>query len=250
MKHLCAWLVALLTFCGFSHLGYGAYPPVPSRYFTDTTRSIDPTRAVGFNRELENFERETSNQFLVYVTQRLPEGEELAHFSTETFHTWKVGQKGKDNGVIFFIFLGDRKTFIATGRGLEGALPDALCKRIIEQEVIPHFRQKDVEGGIEAGMSAIMAATKGEYSGTGKTVADEADENASTGIGVLLMVIFGFLIFGSLFSKQSLRRRYYGSDSYWGSGSGGSWSGGGGGGGGGFSGGGGSSGGGGAGGSW
>jgi len=72
-----------------------------------------------------------------------------------------VGQKHKDNGVVLFVFSQDRKMFIATGRGLEGALPDATCKTIITQEIVPRFKQGDFSGGIDAGVTALMAAAQG-----------------------------------------------------------------------------------------
>ena len=155
--------------------------------------------------------------------------------------------------------------FIQVGYGLEGVLPDALAKRIIETEIKPRFRAGDFDGGLNAGVTAILSAVRGEYKGTGSTVA-ERGRGSNSGSGVLVLILFVFLfgLFAVLPLIRALagttnRRRGYG---YWGGwtmggggfssgswGGGGGWSGGGGGGGG-FSGGGGSFGGGGAGGSW
>ena len=149
------------------------------------------------------------------------------------------------------------KLFLQTGYGLEGVLPDALCKRIIDEQITPRFKTGDFDGGLTAGVSAIIAATKGEYKGTGTTVADQHQRSSghgSVGSGFPIVFIVIVILFVILRSRSR-----YGGIQYWGGGwsgggSSGGWSSGGGGfgggGGGGFSGGGGSSGGGGAGGSW
>jgi len=142
--------------------------------------------------------------------------------------------------------------FIEVGYGLEGVLPDALCKRIIDEQITPRFRAGDFDGGLTAGVQAILAATKGEYRGTGTTVAEQGQAaDTHHGVGdVISTIIFILLIILFLYFRfffLPLGGIFY-SGSGW---SGGGRSGGGGfGGGGGFSGGGGSFGGGGAGGSW
>jgi uncharacterized protein len=171
-------------------------------------------------------------------------------YTVRVAQAWKVGQKGKDNGAALFVFIQDRKMFLQVGYGLEGALPDAVAKQIIENEIKPRFKNGDYDGGLSAGVAAILAATKGEYKGTGGTVADSRGQSRGSGsvLKTLVIGLFVLLIFASLFRRRS--SAFLGG---WMLGSGGFSSGGGGGGdsgGGGFSGGGGSFGGGGAGGSW
>jgi uncharacterized protein len=160
-----------------------------------------------------------------------------------------VGQKDKKNGVVLFVFTQDRNVYIQVGYGLEGALPDATCHQIIENEIKPYFRAGDYDSGLSAAVTAIMQATRGEYKGTGQT-ADDANGQSSSH-PVFLIFFVGFLLLSFLSSRR--RARLYGSSGrslvwFGGFGGGGGFSGGGGGGG--FSGGGGSFGGGGAGGSW
>ena len=69
------------------------------------------------------------------------------------------------------MFIQDRKMYIQVGYGLEGVLPDALCKRIIEDEIKPHFKAGDYTSGLMAGVQSMIEATRGEYQGTGRTVA-------------------------------------------------------------------------------
>src|SRR5208283_4938957 len=107
---------------------------------------------------------------------------------------WGVGQKGKDNGVVLFVFVQDHKMYIQVGYGLEGALPDALAKRIIDNEITPHFRNGDFDGGLRAGVTAILAATKGEYKGTGQTVADQSRSKQSGGSDWVIGLVIAFII--------------------------------------------------------
>ncbi len=163
------------------------------------------------------------------------------------FSRGKLARKDKNNGALLLVFTQDRKMFLQTGYGLEGAMPDAICKRIIEDEIKPHFKTGDYDAGLTAGVNAILAAAKGEYKGTGRT------HGNSQGIPVVFIIIFVIVVI--IILSNARRGGYYSSSGWsgggWGGGGGG-WSGGGGGGGGGggFSGGGGSTGGGGAGGSW
>lgn len=237
-----------------------ALPPPPARYFNDFAMVVRPQTAERLNQLLEDFERQTSNQIVVAIFPKLPEGVALDDYAQQVYRSWKVGQQGRDNGAIFFVFVQDRKMRIQTGRGLEGALPDAICKRIISDVVAPRLQVGDFDGGLTAGVNAIIAATKGEFKGTGRTVAEMQNQGDEVGsvFEVVIPLLF-FLFFAFLVSRARRRGVVYtgrGSRGIWIGPTGGGWRGGGGGfggggfGGGGFSGGGGTSGGGGASGGW
>ena len=147
-------------------------PPKPPRYFNDFASLVDSQTAEKLNRQLEDFERQTSNQLLVVVYPSLPPDAAIEDFTQDAFRAWKPGQQGRNNGAILFVFVKDRKMRIQTGYGLEGALPDAICKRIISDEITPRFQARDFAGGLTAGVNAMIAATRGEYKGTGRTVAE------------------------------------------------------------------------------
>src|SRR5262249_34559101 len=137
-------------------------PAAPTRYVTDRAGVLPPDRAEALNARLERYEQETSNQFIVWIDRRIPEGFYLEDFVVRAFKKWGVGQKGKNNAVALFVFVDDRKMRIEVGYGLEGALPDVTAHRIQEEQILPRFRVGDYAGGIEAGAEGIMAATKGE----------------------------------------------------------------------------------------
>jgi uncharacterized protein len=224
----------------------------PKHYFNDYANMVQPATAAYLESTLENFERETSNQILVVIFPEWPDDLVFDDYAQTLFRAAKIGQQGKDNGVLVLLSFKEGKIRIHTGRGLEGALPDALCIRIIRDEFAPQFRAKNYDECMKQGLAAIMAAAKGEYKGSGKTVAEQNvkkhDDESWLPI-VIFILIFLFFMF------MSMRRRgvFFGGGPgggffMGGGGGGGGFSGGGGGGGGddGFSGGGGDSGGGGA----
>jgi len=261
-RPLLALACCISLWLGGSALAGEIIPAAPEHYFNDYARVVSAATAARLDSTLEDFERKTSNQILVVVYPKMQSDSSIEDYTVRVAQSWKVGQKTKNNGAVLFVFIQDRKTFLQVGYGLEPVLPDAIAKRIIETEIKPRFRNGDFDGGLSAGVAAIMAATRGEYHGTGSTAAEQGRGSNRGGAALLFLLAFAiFGIFGALFLKAMIgagfRRRY----SPWGgwtigsggmsSGGWGGWGGGGGGGGGGgFSGGGGSFGGGGAGGSW
>ena len=148
-------------------------PPAPTRYFNDYAGVVSADTASRLNKTLEDFERDTSNQILVAIYPKMQSDSSIEDYTVRVAQAWKVGQKQKNNGAVLFVFIQDRKMFLQVGYGLEGALPDALAKQIIENELKPRFSGGDFDGGLSAGVAAILAATKGEYKGTGHTVAEQ-----------------------------------------------------------------------------
>lgn len=238
-----------------------AVPPAPTRFVTDKAGLLAPDAAARLEQRLEGFERETSNQFLVYAESRIPDGTTLEEYTVACAQAWKAGQAQRKNGMILFVFPESRKVRLEVGYGLEGAMPDALARRVLDEQVLPRFRAGDTSGGILAGVEAAIAATKGEYKGTGATQGQKKREKELRVPFPMILLMLAVLFFVVLPALSGRRRGAY---SYinrggWGGGGfgggfggfgGGFGGGGGGGGGGGFSGGGGSFGGGGASGDW
>jgi uncharacterized protein len=242
---ICCWLCPLLAW------GAEVIPPAPQQYFNDYAQVVSGSVASQLNTKLEEFEKATGNQVVVAIYPKMESDSSIDDYTVRVARAWKVGQKLKNNGVVLFVFTQNKQMFIQVGYGLEGALPDAICKQITEYEIKPRFKTGDYPGGLTAGINAIIAATKGEYKGTGATVAD-ARHRHSQHISNTIIILF--IVAFVLFRLMTRRHGWMYSSGGWGGfyGGGGGWSGGGGfsSGGGGFSGGGGSFGGGGAGSSW
>jgi uncharacterized protein len=179
-------------------------PRKPSQYITDNAGVISPPDLAEINQQLDQFERATSNQFLVAIYPQLPEGEDIADYCTRTFESWHPGQKSKSNGVVLFIFVNSHRVQITPGYGLEGALPDATCKDIIDTKIAPRFKTGDYTGGVRAGVNAIIAATRGEYRGTGSTVRNIVERH----IQDALFWTFAILILGTSLIRSALRRHF------------------------------------------
>ena len=145
---------------------------------------------------LEAFERETSNQ-LVVVTVPALEGQPIEDFSIKLAEKWKIGTKEHDNGVILLFSKEDRAMRIEVGYGLEGVLPDALAKRIIENEIVPRFKEGDFDGGVDRGVDAIILAARGEY--RGKPVEENDDKDKIAAMFVFFPVFYLIFPIGACF---------------------------------------------------
>src|SRR6266446_4844676 len=100
-------------------------PSKPDRYFNDYAGVVDQATASKLNEQLAQFERDTSTQILVAIYRSMESESSVADYTQRIAQTWGVGQKGRNNGAVLFVFVADHQMFIQTGYGLEGALPDA-----------------------------------------------------------------------------------------------------------------------------
>lgn len=212
----------------------------------DVAGLLRPDTKAYLNDILKAHEDSTSNQVMVLVVKSL-EGYDVETYATKAFRTYQLGQKDKNNGVLILIAVDDRTVRIETGYGLEGALPDALCGRIIEHEMVPYFREGNYDGGVIMGVHAVLRAIAGEYEANPR---EKSLPISPWFIAIALIVVGALLLLLSDKAMGGTTRgggwwlpyggfRYFGGGSFWGSGGGG-----------GFFGGGGSSGGGGASGRW
>jgi uncharacterized protein len=148
-------LAAFFLVCGVRSFAKVNLPDQPGNYVVDLAGIIRPDAQASLNGYLKHFEEVTTVQMIVLTIQSL-EGEPLEDFSIWVAHEkWKLGQKGKDNGVLMLVSVGDRQVRIEVGYGLEGVMTDAYSRRIIEQNLLPSFRQGDYTGGIVSAVSAV-----------------------------------------------------------------------------------------------
>ena len=177
-----------------------ACTPTPARalevpkyqgYVTDLAGMISPSERQRLEQTLLAFEQSDSTQIAVLTIPSL-EGDALEDFSIRTVDAWKIGQKGKDNGVLLLVSKGDRKIRIEVGRGLEGVLTDLLAGRIVDQIITPRFKANQLDEGFEAGISAIISATRGEFKSTGR-VPEKSGQSS-----LLPYLIFFAILVGTL----------------------------------------------------
>ena len=115
-------------------------PEHPEGRITDFTHTLSASEISHLDQKLAEYEKQTTNQIAVLMISSL-EGDNLEDYSIRLADKWKIGQKGKDNGVIILIVKNDRKLRIEVGYGLEGVLPDGLAGSIIRDEIAPLFRK-------------------------------------------------------------------------------------------------------------
>jgi uncharacterized protein len=188
VKRIALCLATLASSLVITSAGAEVIPPKPPGYFNDDAGVVSKEAALRFNEQLAQFERETSDQVVVAVFPKMRSDSDVADYTQRVAQAWGVGRKKQSNGVVLFVFVQDRKMFIQVGYGLEGALPDVTAFDITEYQIKPHFRNNDYEGGLAAGIDSICKAIRGEYKGSGKTVAEQRGNAGPPGI--LLFIIF------------------------------------------------------------
>lgn len=195
MRSFICLLLLLLALPARARGGTEVIPPTPSpHYIIDEAHVLSAATVQSIDGQLQQVERDTSNQIVVAIYPKMESNDDIAAYGVRVFQAWHIGQKAKNNGVVLLVFIQDRKMNITTGYGLEGALPDATAQQIIENELKPHFKNNDYDGGIQAGVNAILAATRGEYKGSGQTWLDYR----STIIPGLVVLLFVLLFVASM----------------------------------------------------
>lgn len=177
--------------------------PNPPKLVNDFASVLSQPDAQRIESALVAFSDSTSNQIVVVIVNSL-EGIDKAQFAYDIGHEWKVGQSEFNNGVVILIKpkRGNEKgeAFIATGYGLEGALPDAICRRIVDREMIPRFQEEDYFGGIVAALNVIMPIAAGEISSDKYAASNGEDGGLAAAILVILFIII-FVVLSAVSKK-------------------------------------------------
>ncbi|MDE2585586.1 MAG: YgcG family protein [Betaproteobacteria bacterium] len=152
-----------LALCGLLSPAAWAQVPVPplKARVTDLTGTLDSSRRNALESRLADFERQKGAQIAVLLVPSV-RPESIEQYGIRVAEAWKLGRKGVDDGLILLVAKNDREVRIEVGYGLEGTVPDAVAKRIIEEDIVPRFRSGDMVGGIDAGVGRLMAVVSGE----------------------------------------------------------------------------------------
>lgn len=137
--------------------------PAHVGYITDIAQILKPEEKSALEHAIDSYKTQTSNEIGILIVPSL-NGEDIADTAVQVGRSWGIGGKEKDNGVLILIAINDHQLFIATGYGLEGALPDIVAKGIIETDMLPAFREQKYFDGIAAGINSIEKHIGGEYS--------------------------------------------------------------------------------------
>ncbi|HVE49314.1 MAG TPA: TPM domain-containing protein, partial [Casimicrobiaceae bacterium] len=190
-------LCALASFAGAQpggwETGADGLKPVPAlaARVTDLTNTLSASDRSALETKLSNWERESGNQFAVLLVPTT-QPEPIETYSIRVAEAWKIGRKGRDNGVLLVVAKDDRKLRLEVGYGFEGVLTDATSRRIIAETITPLFRQGQFAAGINAGVDRVIGVI-----GKGQPLPPAEQRNQSrrsSGIGfetllILLLVV-------------------------------------------------------------
>lgn len=190
MKRTHLGFVALLIFAASIAAPVSAQKielPANDGYVTDSARLLTPEQDQALEDLLSAYERETSNQIVVLIIPSL-RGESGLDIALEAHRTWGVGGSEKDNGIVLLVAYEDREVFISVGNGLEGAVPDIVAKGVIDEEIVPRFREGAYAEGIRGAIEALQKHIGGEYT------ADRYAERNGAGWSPAMFFVFLVLL--------------------------------------------------------
>ena len=230
-------LLALIAALQF-HSSAETIPPSPVHYFNDYAGLISPSLVNSLGTRLANLEKTSSTQFIVAIFPTMDSDDDVASYTLRIARQWKIGQRGKNNGIILFIFVKDNQgktsTRLEVGYGLEGVVPNSTAQMIVDNDIRPHIRNAKAGGGqrewneaVSAGVNSVILALQNEYPGSATSSPEIF--GLSTHTWKIILICVAILLIG-VWSRP--HRYYYGyCDSYSSGGgdSGGSFGGGGGG---------------------
>src|SRR3989344_1829728 len=192
--------LSLFAFIFVPTLSFAAFQvPTNDGFVTDTAGILTSEQDATLEQRLMDYQKQTSNEIAVVIVSTLA-GDPIAEAAVEVGRAWGIGDSEKDNGVLLLIAHDDRQLFLATGYGLEGAVPDIVAKGIVEEDILPQFRDGNYYEGITAGLDALEMHIAGEYTADRYAEGDGADWGAFGGF--FLFVTFIFLQwFGAIMAR-------------------------------------------------
>ena len=181
-------------------------PMYPPRMVNDFSGLLKPGDLESLEKKLQSFYYETSTQIYIVILDDLS-GYDISDFAFRLGEKWGVGTKGKDNGIVILLNPSPDRThgeaFVATGYGLEGAVPDAIANRLVDLEMVPHFREQKYYEGLDAATNTIISLTRGEFTAE-KYLASKEETPAF--LEVLIPLIILIIVFSIVGARKS---RYY-----------------------------------------
>ena len=160
-------LITLFILLSALHLFGQEIPPRPNppRLVNDFTGTLTESEVSALENKLVATSDSSGVQIAVVMLSTL-DGYPISDYAFKLAEQWGIGQKGKNNGALLLISLNEHTLFIAPGYGLEGAMPDAYCKQIIDNDITPYFKKQQYYEGIDAGTTQMMNLARGDYQPT------------------------------------------------------------------------------------
>jgi uncharacterized protein len=192
-----AWLALVWLLLTIAPLHAALPVPALQVRVTDQSRVLEAAARSALEAKLAAFEQAKGSQTAVLIVDST-QPEDIAQFSIRVVDSWRLGRKDIDDGVLLLVALRDRALRIEVGRGLEGAIPDAIAKRVIAEVITPHLQRGDVAGGIDAGVDALIGLVDGEPLPAPAAQSKPQPDGASGGSDASSLVLLPALLSGLL----------------------------------------------------
>lgn len=168
-------------------------PPKPNKLVNDYVGILSSSEIYSLEQKLIDFDNSTSTQIIIVIIDDL-QGYDPSDFAQRIGEKWGAGRKGYDNGVVILLKptggQGQKKVEISTGYGLEGVIPDLTARRIVDNEMIPYFKQGDYYSGLDKATTTLMKLAAGEF-----TAAEYNKAAKGSNFGFLLPIINMVIMF-------------------------------------------------------
>lgn len=210
-KMMPKFLIFLLLFLPSTIFAQDFLPEKPVGFVNDFADVLSDSEVRILENKLSNYRDTTTNAIVVATIESL-EGYSIEEIATNLFNTWDIQYENRANGVLLLVSLNDRKLRIEVGYGLEGAIPDLIAGRIIDEIITPNFRNGSYFGGIDQATTAMMQLAAGEYEGN--LTRERSNDDEFDPFPIIIFIIIMIL----LFTRRGRRSRSYGPGGfiYWG----------------------------------
>jgi uncharacterized protein len=179
------------------------FPPQSKNIVTDYTNTLSASELQALEQKLTAFNDSTSSQVAIVMMASVG-NYDIAEYAVQLYNKWGIGEKEKNNGVLILVAKEDRKVWITTGYGMEGVFPDALAKRVVNNDILPDFKEGKYYEGLDAAVNSIMSIVKGEY--TADTTKNKKEKVPWFGV-LLALFVFFIVIISKVGSTRNYARR-------------------------------------------
>ena len=197
-------LLGLFLSCFFAMhlLAADGLVPVPALTdpVMDTANMLQPATRAELNQQLLEFSRQHGSQIIVLTVPAIAP-ETPFDYATRVMDSWKPGRKGIDDGVLLLLVRDEHKTFLAPGRGLEGAIPDVYAKRILDDVLRPQLQANNADGGVREAVNQLEKLINGEKLPVQQSAHQESDDSGSTIFGILLLIFIAGSFLKNIFGN-------------------------------------------------
>ncbi len=207
-KLLSIFLFVAISFPSFAQ-NFDFLPSTPRGMVNDYADMLSSNEEQRLERKLINYRDTTTNAIVIATIESL-QGNSIEEVSTELFNKWRMWEGDSYNGVLILISESDRSIRIEVGYGLEGAIPDVMANRIINEIITPSFRNQDVYGGLDKAINAMIQLASGEFEGTPEGLSNNNGGGIPIDIILIVLLIIIFIVTRGGRGGKGNRRRTFG----------------------------------------